>query len=128
MRRRLLSVLGLRMQRVSRHRAAPWAPKSPWTGIRATAPTEKAAFLDPIEVLRYESASSGGVTVTISQAGNKMRWILLASMAASMATRSLVATEAQCTGVLQDALKAKNPETRKQAVVALSLAYGSGPL
>ena len=49
-------------------------------------------------------------------------------MAAALATRGLAATDAQCSGILHDALKAKNPETRKQAVVALSLAYGSGPL
>src|ERR1035441_4249033 len=57
-----------------------------------------------------------------------MRWILVVSMAAALATRSLAATDAQCSGILQDALKAKNPETRTRAVSALSLASGSGPL
>src|ERR1035437_5845396 len=57
-----------------------------------------------------------------------MRWILVVSMAAALATRGLAATDAQCTGILQRALNARNPETRKQAVVALSLASGSGPL
>src|ERR1017187_4432555 len=57
-----------------------------------------------------------------------MRWILIVSMAADLTTRSLAATYAQCSGILQRALHARNPETRKQAVVALSLAYGSGPL
>jgi HEAT repeat protein len=49
-------------------------------------------------------------------------------MAAALATRGLAATDAQCTGILQRALNARNPETRKVAVVALSLASGSGPL
>ena len=57
-----------------------------------------------------------------------MRWILIVSMAAALATRSLAATDAQCSGILQRALDARNPETRQQAVVALSLASGSGPL
>jgi HEAT repeat protein len=38
------------------------------------------------------------------------------------------ATDKQCTEILQHALEAKNPETRKQAVVALSLASSQGPL
>ena len=50
------------------------------------------------------------------------------SMAAALATHGLAATDAQCTGILQRSLDAKNPETRKQAVVALSLASGRGPL
>ena len=41
---------------------------------------------------------------------------------------SLAATDAQCTEILHGALEAKNPETRKKAVVALSLAAGRGPL
>jgi HEAT repeat protein len=56
-----------------------------------------------------------------------MRWILIVSMAA-LPTCSFAATDAQCSGILQRALDAKNPETRKQAVVALSLASGRGPL
>jgi HEAT repeat protein len=57
-----------------------------------------------------------------------MRWIFIVSMAAALAARGLAATEAQCSGILQHALDAGNPETRKQAVVALSLASGHGPL
>jgi HEAT repeat protein len=49
-------------------------------------------------------------------------------MATVLAIRSLAATDAQCSGILQRALEAKNPETRKQAVMALSLAAGRGPL
>jgi HEAT repeat protein len=49
-------------------------------------------------------------------------------MAAALAARSLAATDAQCNGILQRALGARNPETRKQAVVALSLASARGPL
>ena len=57
-----------------------------------------------------------------------MRWILIVSMAAVLVSRSLAATDAQCSEILQHALDAKNPETRQQAVVALSLASGRGPL
>jgi len=45
-----------------------------------------------------------------------------------LASRALAATDAQCTEILQHALEARNPETRQQAVAALSLASGSGPL
>jgi len=57
-----------------------------------------------------------------------MRWILIVSIAAALAIRGLAATDAQCSGILQLSLDARNPETRKQAVVALSLASGRGPL
>jgi HEAT repeat protein len=57
-----------------------------------------------------------------------MRWILIVSMAAALVARGLAATAAQCTEILQHALDAGNPETRKQAVMALSLASGRGPL
>ena len=57
-----------------------------------------------------------------------MRWILMVSMAAALASRGLAATDAQCTEILQHALDAGNPETRKQAVLALSLASGRGAL
>ena len=57
-----------------------------------------------------------------------MRWILIVSLATALATRGLAATDAQCSGILQRALHARNPETRKQAVAALSLASGRGPL
>ena len=57
-----------------------------------------------------------------------MRWILIVSLVAALATASLAATDAQCSGILQRALGARNPETRTQAVAALSLASGRGPL
>src|ERR1022692_1013800 len=57
-----------------------------------------------------------------------MRWLLFVSMAAVLANRGLAATEAQCSEILQRALSARNPETRKRAVIALSLAAGRGPL
>ncbi len=57
-----------------------------------------------------------------------MRWILIAPMAVALASPGLAATDAQCTEILQHALDAKNPETRQQAVSALSLASGRGPL
>ncbi len=57
-----------------------------------------------------------------------MRWIVIVLMAAALATCSLAATDAQCSGILRRALGARNPETRKQAVIALSLASGRGPL
>jgi HEAT repeat protein len=57
-----------------------------------------------------------------------MRWILIAPMALVLASRALAATDAQCSEILQRALDARNPETRQQAVLALSLASGSGPL
>jgi HEAT repeat protein len=57
-----------------------------------------------------------------------MRWILIVSMAAALVTRGLAATDAQCIEMLRHSLDAGNPETRKQAVLALSLASGRGPL
>src|ERR1019366_4144106 len=57
-----------------------------------------------------------------------MRWILVVSIAAASAACGLAATDAQCTEILQHALDAGNPETRQQAVAALSLATGRGPL
>jgi hypothetical protein len=57
-----------------------------------------------------------------------MRWILIVSMAAASAARGLAATDAQCIEILQHSLDAGNPETRKQAVMALSLASGRGAL
>jgi HEAT repeat protein len=57
-----------------------------------------------------------------------MRWVLIVSMAAVLAPCGWAATDAQCNEILQRGLDAKNPETRQQAVVALSLATGSGPL
>jgi HEAT repeat protein len=57
-----------------------------------------------------------------------MRWILVMSIAAALATGSFAATDAQCIEILQRALDAKNPDTRIQAVAALSLASGRGTL
>jgi HEAT repeat protein len=57
-----------------------------------------------------------------------MRWILIVSMAAATAARGWAATDAECIEILQHALDAGNPETRQQAVVALSLSSGRGPL
>ena len=57
-----------------------------------------------------------------------MRWILIVSMAAASAARGWAATDAECIEILQHALDAGNPETRQQAVVALSLSSGRGPL
>lgn len=45
-----------------------------------------------------------------------------------LACRMMAATEAQCNQILEQALQDKNPDTRKQAVVALSLAALRGPL
>jgi HEAT repeat protein len=57
-----------------------------------------------------------------------MRWVFVASMAAASAACGWAITDAQCTEILQHALDAGNPETRQQAVAALSLAPGRGPL
>jgi HEAT repeat protein len=51
---------------------------------------------------------------------------LLFAVAAGTCIRA--ATDAQCTEVLQSALQNKNPDTRKQAVAALSLAATHGPM
>ena len=57
-------------------------------------------------------------------------WILTAAaiVAAIGAGPATAATEAQCSEILQHALESRNPDTRKLAVVALSLAPGSGHL
>lgn len=62
------------------------------------------------------------------RARSTLKWILIVPAAAALATRGSAATAAQCTEILQHALEAGNPETRKQAVVALSLASSQGPL
>src|SRR5262245_12833751 len=56
----------------------------------------------------------------------RLQFILLFFLCLSMAGRA--ATTAECTGMLQRALDDRNPEVRTLAVVALSLAGGSGPL
>jgi HEAT repeat protein len=59
-----------------------------------------------------------------------MRRIFVVWTAAAFATHisAATATDVQCSAILQRALNARNPETRKEAVVALSLASGRGPL
>jgi HEAT repeat protein len=57
-----------------------------------------------------------------------MKWILILSASAALVSQGTAATQAQCSELLRRGLGDKNPETRKQAVVALSLAGQSGPL
>ena len=59
---------------------------------------------------------------------NDVRWILAIVAIGALVPRLPAATDAQCTELLRRALEAGNPETRKQAVVALSLAASQGPL
>jgi HEAT repeat protein len=61
-------------------------------------------------------------------AHNTPSWIWTLTAAAILAGPAGAATEAQCTDILQHALEGRNPETRKLAVVALSLAPGNGAL
>jgi HEAT repeat protein len=61
-------------------------------------------------------------------ATNKLRVILMVLATSAFAVPGSAATDKQCTEMLQHALESKNPETRKQAVVALSLASSQGPL
>src|SRR5215469_3689366 len=58
------------------------------------------------------------------------KWIVLVSAIAStgFCFHAVAATQEQCTELLQAALDDKNPDTRKQAVVALSLTAERGPL
>lgn len=55
-----------------------------------------------------------------------MRACLVLSVA--LVCRGMAATEAQCNDILQQALADKNPDTRKQAVAALSLAAVREPM
>ncbi len=57
-----------------------------------------------------------------------MKWILILSASAALVSQGRAATQAQCSELLRRGLEDKNPETRKQAVVALSLAGQRGPL
>src|SRR6267154_2631195 len=65
-------------------------------------------------------------------ANKLLRWIFLGLAASSIAASSIAwaaaPTPAQCTEILQRGLEDKNPDTRKQAVAALSLAASTGPL
>jgi HEAT repeat protein len=49
-------------------------------------------------------------------------------LTAALISPSFAATDQQCTDILQQALSSKNPDTRLQAVVALSLAFDRSPL
>ena len=57
-----------------------------------------------------------------------LKWIMILSASAALVPRGGAATQAQCTELLRHGLDDKNPETRKQAVVALSLVAQRGPL
>src|ERR1035438_6602283 len=57
-----------------------------------------------------------------------MRWVLIVSMAAALAPGGWAATDGKGNEKMRRGLGAKNPETRQQAVAALSLATGRGPL
>ena len=57
-----------------------------------------------------------------------LKWILILSASAALVFQGRAATQAQCSELLRHGLDDKNPETRKQAVVALSLAASRGPL
>ena len=57
-----------------------------------------------------------------------MRWIVLLPLTVALASQGGAATESQCAEILQHALESKNPETRMQAVAALSLAAVNGKL
>jgi HEAT repeat protein len=57
-----------------------------------------------------------------------MTWLLILSASAALVSQGRAATQAQCSEVLRRGLEDKNPEIRKQAVVALSLAAQRGPL
>src|SRR5437016_715423 len=62
------------------------------------------------------------------RASKRLRSILILAAFASCAMGGSAATIAECTELLQHALEAKNPDIRKQAVAALSLASSQGPL
>src|ERR1022692_2638883 len=59
---------------------------------------------------------------------NTMKWILILTASAALVSQGRAATQEQCSELLRRGLEDKNPETRKQAVVALSLAGQRGPL
>jgi HEAT repeat protein len=61
-------------------------------------------------------------------ARNRFRALLVVWAMATVAIPGSAATDAQCVELLRHALEAKNPDTRKQGVVALSLASSQGPL
>jgi HEAT repeat protein len=57
-----------------------------------------------------------------------LKWIFIGFATAGLGFQATAATPAQCSELLQRALEDKNPDTRKHAVAALSLAAESGPL
>ena len=57
-----------------------------------------------------------------------LKWILILAASLALVSQGRAATQAQCSELLRHGLDDKNPETRKQAVVALSLAASRGPL
>jgi HEAT repeat protein len=59
---------------------------------------------------------------------NSLKSILIVSAATAWIAHGATTTDERCTGILKSAMEAKNPETRKQAVVALSLASSEGAL
>src|ERR1035441_684297 len=59
---------------------------------------------------------------------NTMKWILILSASAARLAQGGAAPQGQCRELLRRGLENKNPETRRQAVVALSLAGQRGPL
>jgi HEAT repeat protein len=67
-------------------------------------------------------------SVIIFGVSKHLKWIFAALTIAHSVPQASAATDAQCTELLQRALQSGNPETRKEAVVALSLASSPGPL
>ena len=59
---------------------------------------------------------------------NILMWMCRFAAATLLCGGIRAATEAQCSEILQHALESRNPDTRKLAAVALSLAPGNGPL
>ena len=57
-----------------------------------------------------------------------MKWMWILSASAVLVSHSGAATQEQCRELLRRGLEDKNPETRKEAVVAVSLAAQRGPL
>jgi HEAT repeat protein len=60
--------------------------------------------------------------------GKHRKCIFAALTIAGWVSQAFAATDAQCTELLERALESGNPNTRKEAVVALSLASSPGPL
>jgi HEAT repeat protein len=67
-------------------------------------------------------------SVIIFGVSKHLKWIFAALTIAGWVPHTSAATDAQCTELLEHALQSGNPNTRKEAVVALSLASSPGPL